>query len=149
MPVTIPLMIPFLAAIISLSIIHTEQYKMPVVKKQSTVKFTSNRTSKHEDFRSFFNKFQTVKDTQLSRIKFPLKKIQRGDDEDRVSYIKGREWKYVNYKYLKGSNFIITSIKVNEAQAVFSIVDTGVHVTHIFVNRHCKWYLELIIDEST
>jgi hypothetical protein len=102
----------------------------------------------NEDFDLFFKNFNENAKFQFNRIAFPLQNRLVADDAaDNVKVITKSEWEYTNFNEIK--KIIINKTTVNQkVEVLFSIEDTGVHVTYYFEKKKGLWFLTTIVDES-
>lgn len=99
-------------------------------------------------FDSFFKKFESDRNFQLSRTQFPLKVITHIEDGQSIKFLKKSEWKYTNFSKIKNIEIKKTSKAKNETDVKLSITDTGVQVVYHFKIKNGEWWLLGITDMS-
>ncbi|WP_394330837.1 DUF4348 domain-containing protein [Mucilaginibacter pineti] len=99
-------------------------------------------------FDSFFNKFESDRSFQLSRIQFPLKVISITEDGRHIKFMKKSEWTYTNFVKIKNIELNKSSRTKSEMDVKLSITDTGVQVVYHFQIKNGKWWLCGITDMS-
>lgn len=100
-------------------------------------------------FIQFFNKFSQDTIYQIRHIAFPLRKIENDGDSSDTTYIREEEWSFVPFLELKKeSGELQMSFGSSEARLVYSKVDTGIYVSHLFKKLNGEWWLVEVADES-
>ena len=100
-------------------------------------------------FDSFFAKFESDRNFQLSRTQFPLKVTSiTDDDEQHIKFMKKNEWTYTDFIKIKNIEIKKISKTKSEKDVKLSITDTGVQVVYHFKNKNCEWWLCGITDKS-
>jgi hypothetical protein len=110
---------------------------------------TKNADAIDLKFDSFFKKFESDRNFQLSRIQFPLKVTSiTEDDEQHIKFMKKSEWTYTNFVKIKNIEIKEISKTKSEIEVKLSITDTGVQVVYHFKNKNGQWWLCAITDQS-
>ena len=112
-----------------------------------------------EDFNIFLEKFNRDSIFQISRINFPLKVIERNDEnllEETEKTIELKEYEKIDLSYPKD---ILTrefdryrqNIKLSDKKATIEIrgVDNGIYINIYFEKEGGKWILTSWTDKST
>ena len=90
-------------------------------------------------FDSFFAKFESDRNFQLSRTQFPLKVTSiTDDDEQHIKFMKKNEWTYTDFIKIKNIEIKKISKTKSEKDVKLSITDTGVQVVYHFKNKNCE-----------
>ena len=112
-----------------------------------------------EDFNIFLEKFNRDTIFQISRINFPLKVIERNDEnllEETEKTIELKEYEKIDLSYPKD---ILTrefdryrqNIKLSDKKATIEIrgIDNGIYINIYFEKEDGKWILTSWTDKST
>lgn len=102
-------------------------------------------------FHKFLKKFNADSTFQLSRVHFPLKVTWIGFEQDSLFHIEKSEFKLMNFKEKKSSQWKQKSIVKNKDLAIIEIrgIDNGIHIDYVFERKNNCWIFVEIIDGST
>jgi hypothetical protein len=116
--------------------------------KDVSVKVADSGASAIEDFESFFEKFNKDSIFQVARIEFPL---QFKSNEEEESIIRKIEWSYTKLIEEKGTKTVIRKKLVSNTEVRIDYMeeDTGVLISHTFLQKGGRWMLVNIEDHST
>lgn len=130
--------------------VQSQQLLVDTVFKKTIIKSLPRKNIDTIDvkFDSFFSKFDSDRNFQLSRIKFPLKVKSDTEDGQSIKFIKKNEWRYTNFTHIKNIQIAKNSKTKNEIDLILSIIDTGVQVEYHFKIKNDQWWLYEITDRS-
>jgi hypothetical protein len=104
-----------------------------------------------EYFDSFFLKFSSDSTFQLSRVEFPFKIIIEEDEGFVTRYLSRDDWSYEDFSQMKVGKHHLKKKKESDNTVVmlYTLEDTGVHVSYVFNKKEGKWMLSSMEDSST
>lgn len=120
--------------------------------RYNTAPNTKLHPSPSTEFDTFFAKFRTNADMQISHIQFPLKVLYLGEDgdmnkPDSVRILQKKDWHFSGER-VKGLIIKKDYKKHGEVDVTFQIEDTGINIVHVFKRDGKMWRLTQIVDSS-
>lgn len=120
-----------------------------VFKKTNTKSLSKNNIDASDmKFDLFFNRFNSDRNFQLSRIQFPLRVWSGTGNGQSIKFMKKNEWTYTNFTQIKKILIEEKNKAKNEMDLMISITDTGVQVEYHFKIKNDQWWLYGITDKS-